>query len=178
MRMLFDAQLPRRLAMRLQELGHDVVHTLDLPRANRTTDRELIEIAERQNRIVVTKDGDFVVSHLINSQPANLLLISTGNIDNATLGRLMRAGPSQTSVPCTQAAVSAPVVSTATAVRTSDDCFASATSAPAWVNRPYMNKTVAMSRAVNVADRPIVPILHADPIDGWIDGMPLGGFGT
>lgn len=65
--------------------------TLDLPQANRITDRELIEIAERQNRIVVTKDGDFVVSHLINSQPANLLLISTGNIDNATLGRLMLA---------------------------------------------------------------------------------------
>jgi len=40
MKFLVDAQLPRRLAYRLQDAGHDAVHTLDLPLANRTPDGE------------------------------------------------------------------------------------------------------------------------------------------
>ena len=38
MRFLVDAQLPRRLAYWLNERGHDVRHTLDLPAGNRTSD--------------------------------------------------------------------------------------------------------------------------------------------
>ncbi len=36
MNFLVDAQLPRRLARILTGAGHDAVHTLDLPNANRT----------------------------------------------------------------------------------------------------------------------------------------------
>jgi len=45
MNFLVDAQLPRRLAHRLRDLGHDVVHTLDLPLKNRTPDSEVKEIS-------------------------------------------------------------------------------------------------------------------------------------
>ena len=38
MKFLVDAQLPRRLADYLRAAGHDAVHTLDLPNANRTTE--------------------------------------------------------------------------------------------------------------------------------------------
>ena len=38
MKFLIDAQLPRRLAGRLREVGFDAIHTLDLPLANRTPD--------------------------------------------------------------------------------------------------------------------------------------------
>jgi predicted nuclease of predicted toxin-antitoxin system len=38
---LVDAQLPRRLALRLRDAQHDVLHTLDLPNGNRTTDAEI-----------------------------------------------------------------------------------------------------------------------------------------
>jgi predicted nuclease of predicted toxin-antitoxin system len=37
----------------------------------------------------ITKDADFVDSHLLRGQPANLLLISTGNIGNRELESLM-----------------------------------------------------------------------------------------
>lgn len=47
MNFLLDAQLPRRLAVRLRELGHDALHTLDLPRANQTTDLEISELSAR-----------------------------------------------------------------------------------------------------------------------------------
>jgi len=38
MKFLVDAQLPRRLVFRLQESGHEAIHTLDLPLGNRTPD--------------------------------------------------------------------------------------------------------------------------------------------
>ena len=89
MKFLVDAQLPRRIAMRLEELGHDAVHTLDLPAANRTPDVEIIATAEIEKRIVVTKDADFVHSFILYRRPPKLLLISTGNISNAQLEALL-----------------------------------------------------------------------------------------
>lgn len=66
-------------------MGHDVVHTSELPNGNRTPDREITGIAEVQDRIVVTKDRDFVDGHLLSAEPRRLLLVSTGNIRNDDL---------------------------------------------------------------------------------------------
>jgi predicted nuclease of predicted toxin-antitoxin system len=90
MRFLVDAQLPRRFCMWLSEAGYDAAHTLDLPRGNRTTDNEVLELAEREQRVVVTKDDDFVQSFLIAGRPAKLLLVSTGNIANSALENIVR----------------------------------------------------------------------------------------
>lgn len=89
MNFLVDAQLPRRLANRLRESGHSAVHTLDLPRQNRTTDIEIGEISTREQRVVITKDADFVDTFLLQGKPYKLLLISTGNISNAELESLL-----------------------------------------------------------------------------------------
>ncbi len=89
MNFLVDAQLPRRLVARLREAGHDAIHTLDLPSGNRTTDTEILSIAAQEQRVLVTKDGDFVDSYHIRSEPEKLLLISTGNIRNAELETLL-----------------------------------------------------------------------------------------
>jgi predicted nuclease of predicted toxin-antitoxin system len=66
-------------------LGHDVVHTSELPNGNRTPDREITRIAEARDRIVVTKDRDFVDGHLLSAAPRRLLVVSTGNIRNDDL---------------------------------------------------------------------------------------------
>ncbi|MFN8456395.1 MAG: DUF5615 family PIN-like protein [Anaerolineae bacterium] len=66
MKFLIDAQLPRRLVYRLQEAGHDAIHTLDLPLGNRSPDQVISEISEREQRIVMTKDADFVKSFRLN----------------------------------------------------------------------------------------------------------------
>ena len=89
MKFLVDAQLPRRLAGWLTAAGCDAVHTLDLPDGNRTTDEQIIDAADREQRAVVTKDADFVDSHILHARPARLLLISTGNISNRELEALM-----------------------------------------------------------------------------------------
>jgi predicted nuclease of predicted toxin-antitoxin system len=89
MKVLVDAQLPRRLAGWLSGAGCDALHTLDLPNGNRSTDEQVIERAELDGRVVVSKDADFVNSHLVAGRPSKLLLISTGNISNAELERLL-----------------------------------------------------------------------------------------
>lgn len=89
MKFLIDAQLPRRMVGWLAGSGGDAVHTLDLPAGNRTPDDVVIDTAEREQRVVVSKDSDFVTSHLLAGRPSRLLLISTGNISNQDLERLL-----------------------------------------------------------------------------------------
>jgi predicted nuclease of predicted toxin-antitoxin system len=93
MKFLVDAQLPRRFANWLNEAGHDALHTLDLPHKNLTQDNEVIIRAKRDGRIVVSKDADFVQTFLVTGEP-QLLLISTGNINNVELEKLLRANMS------------------------------------------------------------------------------------
>jgi predicted nuclease of predicted toxin-antitoxin system len=88
MKLIVDAQLPKRLARWLSARGHDALHTLDLPQANRTTDNEIIDLACGEGRTVVSKDADFVDSHLVQKRPPKLLLVATGNMANAELEQI------------------------------------------------------------------------------------------
>ncbi|MFL6209683.1 MAG: DUF5615 family PIN-like protein [Pyrinomonadaceae bacterium] len=91
MKFLVDAHLPRRLGQRLREVGHDVLHTLDLPLGNRTSDTLINELSLREQYIVITKDADFVNSFLLQRKPYKLLLVATGNIKNTELETLFLA---------------------------------------------------------------------------------------
>lgn len=90
MKFIVDAQLPKRLSFLLNSLGSDAIHTLDLPERNRTGDDMIIKTAE-EHRIVITKDSDFLHSHLLQSKPAKLLMVNTGNIGNPALLQLFAA---------------------------------------------------------------------------------------
>lgn len=85
MNFLVDAQLPARLIARLAAAGHQGTHTRDLPRGNRTTDESVAMTADREGCVLVTKDGDFVTSHLLRNTPRKLLLVTTGNMPNDKL---------------------------------------------------------------------------------------------
>jgi len=89
MKFIIDAQLPKRLMYRFRDAGCDAVHTLDLPQGNRTADNDIIEIAMQENRVVVTKDSDFVDAFWLKNEPKKLLLISTGNITNNLLEQIL-----------------------------------------------------------------------------------------
>ncbi|MEL6820247.1 MAG: DUF5615 family PIN-like protein [Calditrichota bacterium] len=71
MNFLIDAQLPKRLKYRFEEAGHNAVHTLDLPLQNKTSDRIIEEISLSEQRIVISKDADFVDSILISNRHIN-----------------------------------------------------------------------------------------------------------
>jgi predicted nuclease of predicted toxin-antitoxin system len=88
---LLDAQLPFRLKKLFAEFGVDTIHTLDLPKANATKDSEIVKIAVEGGYIVITKDGDFVESYLLQNKPEKLLFLSCGNISNRELEQLFRS---------------------------------------------------------------------------------------
>jgi predicted nuclease of predicted toxin-antitoxin system len=85
MKLIIDAHLPPSPAELLKAAGHDVVHTRDLPLGNRTSDTEINRISIVEQRVVITKDADFVNSLIVKGEPYKLLLISTGNITNRQL---------------------------------------------------------------------------------------------
>ena len=69
MRFIVDAQLPRDLVTFLKTHGHEAMHTAELPEKNRTPDEKIRCIADADGRIVVSKDDDFVTSHLLRGKP-------------------------------------------------------------------------------------------------------------
>ena len=89
MNFLVDAQLLRRMTSWLNALGCGCIHTLELPGGNGTVDDQIIDAADQEQRVLITKDADFVDSHLLHGRPARLLLISTGNISNRDLEALI-----------------------------------------------------------------------------------------
>lgn len=85
---IVDAQLPYGIALLLLKRGYDAIHTDDLPNKAKTKDSEIRNLANEQNRIVITKDSDFFDSYILSKSPRQLLLISTGNIINKELFNL------------------------------------------------------------------------------------------
>ncbi len=61
------------------------MHTLELPNQNSTSDNSITKIALEEERIVVTKDNDFLESFLLKAEPRKLIIVRTGNIPNKVL---------------------------------------------------------------------------------------------
>ena len=91
MNFLIDANLPRRLVYIFRERGHQTIHTLDLPKGNKTDDLTILQYADDNDFVITTKDSDFTSSFWLNNRPHKLLLISTGNINNKELELLISA---------------------------------------------------------------------------------------
>jgi len=87
-RVIVDAHLPKRLSEFLSVHGIESKHTLDLPKMNATSDTEIIRFADGENRIVISKDSDFLDNYILDGSPKKLLIVSTGNINNRDLIRL------------------------------------------------------------------------------------------
>ncbi len=85
MKFLVDAQLPARLKLWLISSGFDAIHTDDLPAQNETADLTIADLADQENRIVISKDSDFLKLRILQNKPHKLLMITTGNIVNKEL---------------------------------------------------------------------------------------------
>lgn len=66
------------------------MHVDELPYGDETSDFEITMFADKQDRIVLTKDYDFYHSHMALGKPKKLLLVTTGNIKNKQLFNLFR----------------------------------------------------------------------------------------
>ena len=85
MKFLVDAHFPKKLAKWLIDNGEDAEHTQDMPNKNETTDMQIVEKAEAESRIVITKDSDFIQFRIVSGKPDRLLMVTTGNITNKDL---------------------------------------------------------------------------------------------
>ncbi len=88
MKYLIDAQLPFRLKKFLVHQGFDAIHILDFDSSGKAADSAIAARASNENRVVITKDSDFIDSHLLQNKPEKLLIVSTGNISNNELIKL------------------------------------------------------------------------------------------
>lgn len=87
---LVDAQLPKLLCDILLEIGVESKHVDSLPAGDETSDQEIISYADKYDMVIITKDSDFLHSHLLYRKPVKLLLVTTGNTKNRQLFDLFR----------------------------------------------------------------------------------------
>ncbi len=85
MKFLIDAQLPKSLSDLFKLKGFNSIHTIELPDKNKTKDKQIIRLSIKENRIVISKDNDFLDYFLIKSLPQKLIMVKTGNIPNKKL---------------------------------------------------------------------------------------------
>jgi predicted nuclease of predicted toxin-antitoxin system len=90
MKIVVDAQLPYGLKLFLKDNGYDGIHTDDMPNMERTSDTEIINISKLEDRIIITKDKDFLDIYLLFNKPKKLILITSGNIKNKEFFLLFR----------------------------------------------------------------------------------------
>lgn len=80
-----DTQLPPLLAKFLTEKQYNAIHTTDFPEGHLLQDSEIVRIAIAENRIVITKDSDFLDNYLLKGAPPKILLLKLSNISNRDL---------------------------------------------------------------------------------------------
>ena len=85
LRFIVDTQLPPSLSDFLRKKDFDATHVVDYPLGALTTDDEIISIAIKENRIVISKDFDFFDYYLLKNYPPAILLLQLGNIKNREL---------------------------------------------------------------------------------------------
>jgi predicted nuclease of predicted toxin-antitoxin system len=61
MKFILDAHIQPSLQAFLIEKGFNTSHTKDLPLQNETDDMEIIKVSMQEQRILVTKDSDFLI---------------------------------------------------------------------------------------------------------------------
>jgi predicted nuclease of predicted toxin-antitoxin system len=91
MRFLVDAQLPRSLKTWLLQRSIDAIHTDDLPNGSRTSDTAIADLTISDDRVLISKDSDFLRLKILRDRPKYLLIVTTGNITNVELLSLFEA---------------------------------------------------------------------------------------
>jgi len=84
-RYIVDANFSMKVAELLHSHDIDVVHVSSLPKGTKTKDRDINLLSIRENRIVITRDHDFIDSYFSSSRPYKLLFISDFNQKEAQI---------------------------------------------------------------------------------------------
>lgn len=89
MRFLLDANIPIMLKEVFKE--YDLIHTSELPNSNFTDDEEINSISVDEERVLISKDKDFLESFTVSKRPCKLILVDLGNLRLRSLMDYFRA---------------------------------------------------------------------------------------
>jgi predicted nuclease of predicted toxin-antitoxin system len=89
LKFLIDTQLPPLLAEFFRYKGFDAVHTTDYQDGHLFQDEEISQRAIAEERIIVTKDNDFLNIYLLGKYDIEVLILEVGNIRNKELLELI-----------------------------------------------------------------------------------------
>lgn len=95
MKFLVDEQLPIALVKWLTGQGYDVIHATALGKSIKITDKDVCKESMLNQRVVISKDIDFLNTYLISKQPWKLIYLTTGNTSNKVLIELFQSNLKQ-----------------------------------------------------------------------------------
>lgn len=90
MKFLCDVHISIKIAKSIEHLGYTCEHVNRILNKWNTTDKEIIEFADENHYILITKDQDFRNTFLVNSKPKRLIKIDLGNISNEMLYDILK----------------------------------------------------------------------------------------
>lgn len=82
---LCDVHIPLKLVKAIESSGYKCVHTNSILQSWNTKDKDLMQYADENDLIFITKDKDFKDSFYILKTPKKLIKINLGNISNNEL---------------------------------------------------------------------------------------------
>ena len=87
---LLDQGLPRSAASVLRDEGWDVLHTGDIG-LSRSTDKQILEYAQREERVIITLDSDFhTILALTNASAPSVIRIRLESLRGHGLAHLIK----------------------------------------------------------------------------------------
>lgn len=91
MKLLFDQNLSRKLAIRLADIFPDSSH-VQFHQLAEQTDTEIWEFAKANNFCIVTQDADFAERSRLYGSPPKIVWLRCGNAPTQQVENLIRAG--------------------------------------------------------------------------------------
>jgi len=82
---LCDVHIPIKLVKTIESLGYKCVHTNSILQSWNTKDKHLMQYADENDLVFITKDKDFKDSFYILKIPKKLIKVNLGNIPNNEL---------------------------------------------------------------------------------------------
>ncbi|MBK1621290.1 hypothetical protein CKO42_23300 [Lamprobacter modestohalophilus] len=100
MRVLCDVHISYRLVNRLRELGVDATHVNRILDGSETTDSAISAFVDKNDMLLITKDGDFRDSHFLRGTPARMVRLILGNLSNTEVIAIVEASWSSIAACC------------------------------------------------------------------------------
>jgi len=91
MKFIVDEQLPDSLSRFIQIQGYDAVRLHTLSSGKHVSDLDICKLSMKEQRVVISKDNDFLQRFILAREPHKLLYVTTGNIKNSHLIALFEA---------------------------------------------------------------------------------------